>query len=103
MRMQRSQRKPILHISKVRDKPVATLGKEITLISRVFQVNWPGGAFLWQRPVAIEVRQGEIVRRLSIQNATRRATTSIILAGLAIVVLTASWMRLKTSRRRRSS
>ncbi|SRR6266566_9820967 len=96
--MQRSQRKPILHISKVRDKPVAIYDREITPISRVFQVSWPGGAFLWQRPVAIEVRQGEVVHRLSIQNATRRATTSIILAGLAIVALTASWMRLKNSR-----
>jgi hypothetical protein len=84
----------------MREKPVSVYGKEITPIGRVFQVRWPGGAFLWQRPVAIEVRQGDEVQRLSIQNATRRATTSIILAGLAIVVFTASMMRLKSSRRR---
>jgi hypothetical protein len=98
--MQRSQRKPILRINEMREKPVSVYGKEITPISRVFQISWSGGAFLWQRPVAIEVRQGDEVQRLSIQNATRRATTSIILAGLAIVVFTASWMRLKSSRRR---
>jgi hypothetical protein len=98
--MQRSQRKPILRINEMREKSVSFYGKEITPIGRVFQVSWPGGTFLWQRPVAIEVRQGDEVRRLSIQNATRRATTSIILAGLAVVVFTASWMRLKNSRRR---
>src|SRR5436309_15952550 len=101
--MQQSQRKPMLRISELRDKPIAAHDRQITPISRVFQVNWPGGAFLWQRPVAIEVRQGDVVRRLSIHNATRRATTSILVAGPAIIVRTASWMRLKTPRRRRSS
>src|SRR5437588_2734143 len=99
--MQRSHRKPILHLSEVRNKSIISHNRELTLIGRVFQINWPGGAFLWQRPVAIEVRQGDVVRRLSIHNATRRATTSIILAGLAIAVLTTSWMRLKNSTRRR--
>jgi hypothetical protein len=101
--MQWSQRKPILRISEMKGKPVVTHGREITLIGRVFQVNWSGGAFLWQRPVVIEVRQGNVVRRLSIHNATRRATTGIILAGLTITVATTLWMRLKNSRSRRSS
>ncbi len=101
--MQRSQRKPLVRISEMRNKPITTHGREITPIGRVFQVSWPGGTFLWQRPVAIEICQGNVVRRLSIQNATRRATISIMLAGLAIGVLAASWMRLKNARRRRSS
>ena len=92
----------MLRSSEMRDKPIVTHGQEITPIGHVFQVSWPGGTFLWLRPVAIEVRQGDIVRRLSIHNATRRATTGMMLAGLAIVVLTASWMRLKNSRRRGS-
>jgi hypothetical protein len=101
--MQRSQRKPILHNSERRHKPLTTQGKEITPIDHVFQVSWPVGTFLWQRPVAIEVRQRNVVRRLSIPNATRRATVSIIMAELAIVVLAASWMQLRNQRKRRSS
>ena len=101
--MQRSQRFPLVRISEMRDKPITTHDREITPISRVFQVSWPGGAFLRQRPVAIEIYQGDVVRRLSIQNATRRATFIMILAGMAIVVLATSWMRLKNARRRRSS
>lgn len=101
--MRRSQRFPLVRISEMRNKPITTHGKEITPIGRVFQVSWPGGAFLWQRPVAIEIYQGDVMRRLSIQNTTRRATSIIILAELAIVVLAASWMRLKDARRRRSS
>ena len=101
--MQRSQRFPLVRISEMRNKPITTHGKEITPIGRVFQVSWPGGAFLWQRTVAIEIYQGDVVRRLSIQNTTRRATIIIILAELVIVVLVTSWMRLKNARRRRLS
>jgi hypothetical protein len=98
--MQRSQRFPVVRISEVRYKPITTYDREITPIDRVFQVRWPGGAFLWRRPVAVEIHQGDAVRRLSIQDVTRRATISIRLAGVAIVVLAASWLRLKKARRR---
>jgi hypothetical protein len=99
--MQWSQSFPLVRISEMRNKPITTHDREITPISRVFQISWPGGAFLWQRPVAIEIYQGDVVRRMSIQDTTRRVTIIIILAELAMVVLAASWMRLKNARRRR--
>ena len=100
--MQRSQRFPLLRISEMRSKPITARGRQITPIGRAIQVNWRGGVFLWQQPVAVEISQGDEVRRLTIQNATRRATTSIMLAGLGIVVLAASLTRLKNARKGRS-
>jgi hypothetical protein len=101
--MQRSRRFPEVRISEVRNKPITTYDREITPIEGVFQVSWPGGVFLWQRPVAVEIQQGDVVRRLPIRDVTRRATISIRLVGLAIGVLAASWMRLKKAGRRRLS
>jgi hypothetical protein len=93
-----------LRISETREKPITSQGRQITPIGRVFQIRWRGGMFLWQRPVAVEVRQGDEVRRLSIPNVTQRATSGILLAGLAsgIAAVSMMWMRRKISRRRLS-
>jgi hypothetical protein len=101
--MQRSQRQPLLRISETREKPITTNGRQITPIGRVFQVSWRRGMFLWQQPVAVEVRQGDMVRHLPIPNVTRRATTGIILAALALAIaaLSTSRIRRKNSIKRR--
>jgi hypothetical protein len=97
--MQQSQRKPVLHTSENRYKPLTIQGKQITPISHIFQVRWPNGTFLWLRPVAIEVRQGDVLHRLPIPNTTRRATINIIIAELALVIFVALWMRQKNLER----
>ena len=75
---------PEWRTSETRNDPTVAFGKQITLIGRALQVKWPGGGFVWQRPIAVEVRQGSIVRRLPIRNGTRIAMIGIVLAGLLL-------------------
>ena len=67
--------------------------RQTTPVGRVVQVRLPFGSFTWHRPVAVEVRQGESIQRLPIQNATRRAIGAMVLTGLAVVVLILLLMR----------
>jgi hypothetical protein len=87
-----------MQISETRGEPITASGRQITPVGRVFQVRWPGGGFIRHRPVAIEVRQGDVMQRVPIHDATRRATSAIILAGFAVVVIGSSWMRRVKSR-----
>jgi hypothetical protein len=99
--MQKLARRRGWHITEVRGEPITTWSKQITPIGRVFQFNWPNGAFVWQRPVAIEVRQGDTVQHLPIRDHTLRATILIILTGLAITVGVSPLLQWLRSRRRR--
>ncbi len=101
--MQRQPRIPEWHISETRGKPFAAYGRQIIPVGRVVQISWPGGGFTWHRPVAVEVHQGDKIRRLPIYNATRRATAMVMLVGLAIVVLVSAWRRGGSIRRRITS
>jgi hypothetical protein len=76
--------------------------RQITPIGRAVQIRWPDGGFTWHRPVAIEVRQGDEVRRLPIPDVTSRTLIAIGLIGLAIVVL-ASRTRRGGNRRRKQT
>src|SRR5205085_11302645 len=96
--MQQSPKKSGLQISETRGEPIMAFGKQITPVGRVFQIRWPGGRFIRHRPTAIEVLQGDVVHRVPIHNATRRATATIILTGLAIVAIGSSLLRRAKSR-----
>ena len=98
--MQESQKKPGLQISETRGQPITAYGRQITPIGRVFQIRLPIGGFIRHRPVAIEVRQGNVMHRVPIRNATRRATAVIMLTGLAIVAIGSLLMRRAKSRSR---
>jgi hypothetical protein len=93
---------PGLRIEETRGKQIAHRSREITPIARVAHVTWRGGGFDWQRPVAVEVRQGDAVQRVPIHNATRRAVAGIILGELALGVL-AVWAEQIYLRRRFAS
>jgi hypothetical protein len=95
--MQRQLSIPSWQISETRGKTLFAFGRQITPIGRAIQVSWSGGSFAggftWNRPLAIEVREGDMVRRLPIQNVTRRAILGLALAGLAVVALASSLRR----------
>ena len=91
--MRQLPKMPGWQISETRGEPITASDKQITPIGRVFQVRWPGGRFIRYRPVAIEVRQGDMLHRVPIQNTTRRITTTLMLPGLAIFVIGTAWMR----------
>jgi hypothetical protein len=91
------------HITEVRGEPITTWSRQITPIGRVFQLNWLNGAFVWQRPVAIEVRQRDTVQRLPIRDHTLRAITIIIFTGMAIAIGVSPLVQWVRSRRRRKN
>jgi hypothetical protein len=91
--MQRRLKAPALYISETKGKSVTAFDKQTTPVGRVVQVRWPGGSFTWHRPVAVEVRQGDTIHRLPIHNVTLRAIGTIVLTGLAVVVLISLLMR----------
>jgi hypothetical protein len=101
--MQRLARIRGWRISEAQGEPITAFGRQIIPVGRVFQLNWPGGAFVRHRPVAIEVRQGDVVHRLPIHHVTLRAITAIVLTGLAVAVVASLLMRWVHSRRRRTS
>jgi hypothetical protein len=49
----------------------------------------------WNRPVAIEVQQGQTRSRLPIHDVTSRAVFSILLAGLVIAIGISSVLKRK--------
>lgn len=69
------------------------LWDEVVPIGFAVHVSWPGGGFTWHRPVAVEVRHGDDVRRLAIHDVTLEAIVSIVMTGIAIVILSTSWKR----------
>lgn len=91
--MQRRLKAPALQISETRGKSVTAFDRQTTPVGRVVQIRLPGISFIWHRPVAVEVRQGDTIRRLPIHNVTLRATSAIVLIGLAVVVLISLLMR----------
>ena len=85
--MQRQLKAPVLHISETRGNPVETSNMQTTPIGRVVQIRLPFGNFTWHRPVGVEVRQGETIYRLPINDATSRVIGAIVLTGLATVLV----------------
>lgn len=71
-----------------RGNPIEAFGRQATPIGYVVQVMWPIGGFIWHRPVAIEVREGDKVDRLPIPDITSRILIAFGLIGMVIGVLT---------------
>lgn len=88
-----------LRLNEMRGTPISRLDVEVTPVTHVARVTLPRGSFVWRRPVAIEVRQGDTVRRMRIPDATRRAQVGVILVELALGVLAASATRIYSHRR----
>ncbi|MFL5627879.1 MAG: hypothetical protein ACJ788_20050, partial [Ktedonobacteraceae bacterium] len=81
--------------------PITAFSHQVTPIGRLIRIVWPGGGFVWHYPVAIEVQQQGIMRRMPIRNVTRRAMITIFLTGLAIATLVRLRTRWLSSQRRR--
>src|SRR5579884_1543325 len=67
-RMKLLPRMPRWPISETRGEPITAFGREITPVGRAFEVRSPRGSFIRHRPVAIEVREGDVRHRVAIPN-----------------------------------
>jgi len=89
---------PRIERREVRGEPLTLSGWRITPIKRVVHIAWPGGVWLWQRPIAVEIQEGESLRRMPVHNSTRRAILGLALSA-ALVAIVASRRRRTRGRR----
>ena len=59
----------------------------VTPQSQALVVRWPGGGFVWNRPVAVLVQHGDKAERIPIVDVTRMAQLGLVGAGLIFSVL----------------
>lgn len=69
-----------------RAEPMTLHGRTIRPIARVVRVRWPGGAWEWHRPVAVEVGEGDELRRVPIRDTSRLAVVAMVAVGCAFAV-----------------
>jgi hypothetical protein len=67
-----------------RGEPLTSQGYAVTPVTQIARVTWPGGRLEWRRPLAIEVRDAQGVRRLPIHDATRSAMLGLFAAGFTL-------------------
>ena len=66
----------------------ATVGDiSVTPESKALTVRWPGGGWVWNRPVAVLVERGEEKERIPIVDVTRVAQLALYGLGLAFAVI----------------
>lgn len=55
--------------------------------SQALIIRFPFGGFVWQRPTAVLVQQGDQTQRLPITDVTRLATWSVLAASVFLPLL----------------
>lgn len=69
---------------------LALHGRTVTPVSQALRVSTPLGGFVWNRPVAVLVTEGEVVTRQPIADVTRYALWGMgggAILSIAIVAL----------------
>lgn len=87
------QQKPLWRFEQVAGTPLTLHGRQITPIARVLRFEWLGARLRWERPLAVEVREGTATYRLPIQDTTRLTLAGIALAAGVFAVLARLWSR----------
>jgi len=68
--------------------PIQVGDRTITLQSKAVSVRWPGGGWVWNRPVAAVVERDGVVERIPIVDVTRLAILALV-GGTALLWLLA--------------
>jgi len=68
--------------------PIQVGDRTITLQSKAVSVRWPGGGWVWNRPVAAVVERDGVVERIPIVDVTRLAILALV-GGTALLWLVA--------------
>jgi hypothetical protein len=76
----------------------ASDARQIRLVAWGVRLRWRGGVLVWLRPLAVEVRHGEVLERLPIHDTTLRAL--VALALLSGAMIGAAWRRGRRERKK---
>ena len=71
----------------LRGEPTPTAGLRVTPIARRLTLWWPGGAWVYAWPIAIEYPDGQRARRRRIPNMRMRSQATCVALGIAAAVL----------------
>lgn len=82
-----------LYWEDVQGTPIQIGDLRLTPYSQVVGVRWPWGGWVWQRPTAVLLEQGEMVRYEPIVDVTRLITVALV--GLMILVTLFTHLRSK--------
>ena len=56
-------------------------------VARAAAIHWPNGGFIWNRPVALEVQQGDQTERFPIPDITRWGQIGAMIVGAGVAFL----------------
>ncbi len=76
-----------IQLQTVQGTAVSTLHHTVIPESQALIIKFPFGGFVWQRPTAVLVQQGEQTERHPITDITRLATWSVLGASLLIPLI----------------
>ncbi len=69
-------------------KPITAGDITVTPQAQALILRWPGGGWVWNRPVAVLVERGGNVERIPIIDVTRFAQIGLYGLGFCLTVLT---------------
>lgn len=70
-----------------RGQPITAYGRQVTPIGHAIQLRGRRGSFTWQRPLAVEIRENEMTRRLPLLDTTGQTITALTLLGLIVALI----------------
>ena len=80
--------------------PIQVGDRTITLQSKAVSVRWPGGGWVWNRPVAAVVERDGVVERIPIVDVTRLAILALVGGTALLWLLALSLSKAKTMERK---
>jgi hypothetical protein len=76
-----------IQLKTVRGTAVQTTHHTLIPESQALIIRFPFGGFVWQRPTAVLVQQGDQTQRHPITDITRLATWGVLAASLLLLLL----------------
>lgn len=90
-----------IRLEALRGEPMSTPEAQVTPIARRLTIWWPGGAWVYAWPVAVEYQEGNATRRTRILPVRAIMVAGVAVSGLA--ALAALLTRSKARRQRRAA
>ncbi|MGC9347090.1 MAG: hypothetical protein ACP5JG_03035 [Anaerolineae bacterium] len=79
-----------MQVRNVASQPVLVGDTEVVPQSRVWEIRWPFGGWVWHRPVGLIVRRGSEVKRVPIPDVMRQVMVGM--AALTLIALAFAWL-----------
>ncbi len=78
---------PLFRYSETALTPLEIGEYTIRPVAHAAALRWPFGGLVWNRPVAIEVQQGDQIERIPIPDVTRLAQIAAAAAGAMLAIV----------------